>query len=407
MISKQMTLWEKIKRNYILPLVLVGAGSIGCDKDDLDDFMDIIDPSPYSNMSLEEVIDGISTPREAQDYMNYEIDYADEDTGGARPKDLNGSSRQSFRKTFERGRGVCRDTSVGIGALLQDDGWPSLILGVQWSEGSEENGHSVFVYQGDDGKWGSAGGNPTDFREPLCKSVEEIAHRIVARNGGEFIFYNLHDVSLLDLVEGTTKGFVRVNPFVIEKDNAEDDNTYTGSVSKIDSGYEVVRNINDTDSDWIKTSRYTEDMFDDSYSQERWEEESEPIYTRNWKVLERGADRLPIEEKEDVTTNYIYDSKPELCLTKSRIKTLYDALKRKEFTLRETKIFKEEKEIESRLTEKTYHPDETNFPHIETIYTDLNLDGYFDTIRHLEYDANGNVVSNELELLSGSYDNKR
>jgi hypothetical protein len=401
MISKQMTLWEKIKQNYILPLVLVGASSIGCDRDDLDDFMDIIDPSPYSNMSLEEVIDGISTPREAQDYMNYEIDYADEDTGGARPKDLNGSSRQSFRKTFERGRGVCRDTSVGIAAMLQDDGWPSKILGVHWYKGSEIHGHSVFVYQGEDGKWGSAGGNPTDFREPVCKSVEEIAHRIVARKGGEFSLYHLQDVSLLDLVEGTTKGFVRVTPFVIEKDFANDDNTYTGSVSKIGGGYEVVSENNGTNSDWIKTSRYTEDMFDDSFYQEQWDKgESEPKHTMKWEVLERGADRLPIEEKEDVTT--IYGSEPKLCLRKSRIETVYDALKRKEFTVRETRTFKEEKEIEFRLTEKTYHADEVNFPHVETIYTDLNLDGNFDSIRRLEYDVNGFVVSDELEWLDGS-----
>src|SRR3989344_3276391 len=116
--------------------------------------------------SLDEIVSQVSTPTEAQDFFLENITYASEDNDTSRNSDRlpmapNYADTQSLRLTLERGKGVCRDISLAIAALLKDDGFKPLNLAVFFRDA----GHSVFIYE-IEGKFGSAGINESDFIPP-------------------------------------------------------------------------------------------------------------------------------------------------------------------------------------------------------------------------------------------------
>ena len=88
----------------------------------------------YNNKTLEEVVSTVKTVKEATlGFIGEQINYAYEDTdqgiilpfsdspmpSNRLPPALNGAEIQSFRLTFERGRGVCRDGAIAVAAMLR------------------------------------------------------------------------------------------------------------------------------------------------------------------------------------------------------------------------------------------------------------------------------------------------
>ena len=378
-------------------IALIGALTFGgCDWSEFygSDFYNFLYPSPYSGLTLEEVVSTIDTPREAQNFMNYEIDYAYGDLSG-RPEPLNRAQCQSFRKTFERKKGICRDGSIAVAAMLQDDGFPSYTLSAEFDINTGKwSGHSVFVYQDKNGKWGSAGINSSDFRHPLYDSLEDIARDIAGDYDEIYRGFRLYDLSLLDLVEGTNPGFVRNNPFCIKIER--DYSTLTGSVSKKGDKYEVSYEENTPDSTIIKTALYTEDVFDDYFHQEQWVEPcgSEPTFTLEWTVLQRAPFRLPTETNMNMTANL---NESEVSESNEHSNIVYNELKKKESEEVEVERYRNGELTWYAIQSKTFHPNE--IPSTITEYISVDGDREFDKIVYVECDSNGTLISSETEWL--------
>jgi len=374
-------------------VTLIGVLTLGgCDFPDFDEICDFFDPSPYRDLTLEEVVDMISTPEEAQDYINYEIDYASEDVGG-RATPLNGASCQSFRKTFNRKRGVCRDGSIAVAAMLKDDGYLPYTLSVNWKNSDNSlDAHSIFVYQ-KNGKWGSAGISARDFSDPVYDSIEGLAKRVVKQRNGTLFGYLLKDVSLLDLIEGTNEGFVRTFPFTIK--GKWGDSTITGSVSKEEGSYEVFQEEEGTHGLIVKTASYTDDIFDNYFYHEQWRNEpalSQPNSTIEWTVLQRAPCRLPTEVKSHSISNFESGDNFESNEHYSDIE-YFNGSNIKQSEKVEVEHYRGGNLTRYALQSRTYHPNEVT--HTMTTYVSEDGDREFDKIVYQEIDPDGNLISEE------------
>lgn len=244
----------------------------------------------YKDMNLEQVVSAVSSPREAQDFINMNIDYADEDLGVQRYTALNGAEVQSFRKTFDRKRGVCRDGAVAVAAMLQDNGYSARVLDVMWTGGNYD-GHSVFVYQDGDGRWGSAGINRSDYRSTDFARLEDLARDVAHQYGGVYKGFSLHDLSLVNLVEGTNEGLVAKAPFVKERVTDSERINYT--ILKIPTGFAHNWVTATPEQTSITCDKYTEDAYLDE--RKVTGEQMGAKYEEQWNVLMRAPCRLPIE----------------------------------------------------------------------------------------------------------------
>lgn len=241
----------------------------------------------------EEAVEGISTPSDAQQFILDNISYAHEDTDGGKtdrlPRALNGANTQSFRETFERGRGVCRDGAVAIASLLQDDNYPSLYLSVT----SSDFNHGIFVYQ-EDGKWGSAGINSSDFRKPKFDTLEELVGAVEQQFDSDSTMFTLYDLSLIDLLEGSNDGLVSTKTCLIESRGSI---TAEGGCEKIPEGYQSFNTTYDGIKTIIRDTTYTSDLFSDQTMVETWRGD-DLFSTKEWHVVERTPHRIPEETIE-------------------------------------------------------------------------------------------------------------
>lgn len=126
----------------------------------------------YKSLSYEQVIKTVSTPEQAQWYVENCITPFSED-------DDEFLVRHSFRLTHETGRGDCDDAAVAAAAMLQDDGYPPKYMRLTGYSG----GHVVYLYF--DFKkelYGVVSIWPNEFSKPRFKSLDELARWISSRN---------------------------------------------------------------------------------------------------------------------------------------------------------------------------------------------------------------------------------
>lgn len=289
----------KLVRNaiFVVGAALGSLASFACDY------------NPYGGKTLEEVVEIVDEPIEAQDFIYHNIPYAYQDayeyaetetlfgsvemsTSPRKERALNGAERQSFRTTFDRGIGVCRDGAIAVAAMLQDDGYPAKVLDVSWT-GGNWSAHSVYVWQ-NNGKWGSAGINMSDYRDPTFNSIEELAREIAQQYDGSYLDHTLYDFSCVDLIEGTNEGMVRVEPF-IEIRISHGNTVLTGSAEKTTTGYESEHFRIGAQLTETRHLAYTQDAYDDHrvISQEYfWGN-----VLSEWWVENRTPFRLPSETR--------------------------------------------------------------------------------------------------------------
>lgn len=249
--------------------------------------------NPYAGMSLEEVISAVSTPEEAQEFIDWNISYCLEEE-----KALNMADTQSAKYTFNRGCASCRGGAVLSAALLKDDNYPSLSLAVDWVE---DSGHMVFVYNGSNG-WGMTGINEDDYRDAETSSLQSLAVKISRQFEKTMVGYTVIDMSPIELVKGTYGGLLRVYPFAVEKNFP--DYWTRGAVGSHTKGYVVMTENSTPDSGyWKEDTVYTPDLFEENRVQSWTSEENENDYVREWLVTERSDLRLPSKTAELTSEN--------------------------------------------------------------------------------------------------------
>lgn len=219
-----MGLLNRIKQYAGTALLCSAALMSGCEKEKEE-------REKYKG-SADDAIAEVSTPKQAQDFINKFIAYKDRsrDIRGA-----NGGNTYSLSKLLDKDEGLCRDGAVFAAASLKDDGFPSLFLS-RTPQG--DRGHVVFVYQDqsnpdmnpDTPNWGSVGINDYDFRVPQF-TLEQIAQGIDAKfNYPTDGSYSLMDLSLFDL-KGGGNGWVNHEICKIFYKRVDNGIVFNGSVS--------------------------------------------------------------------------------------------------------------------------------------------------------------------------------
>jgi hypothetical protein len=177
----------------------------------------------------------ISTPKQAQDFIDKYIDY--DDKRAAREYEVDAG--YSLNLLISNGKGVCRDAVTGICALLADDGFPSYYLSISNGDGNDD-GHAVYAYQRD-GLWGSVGINPSDYHEPVYPSPEGLARKIASDRGFTFARFSIEDLSTVDTLNGVLDGVIPLKNFFVAK--------YINGVWSLNFGDALIKK---TSSGWSK-----------------------------------------------------------------------------------------------------------------------------------------------------------
>lgn len=186
--------------------------------------------------TTEDVIREVSTPEEAQRFINKYVEYDDSRS------ETDGVTCYSLKKLLEMGSGVCRDAGAcGIPAMLKDNGYPSFYVTIK--DGSSPEGHGVFVYE-KGGKWGSAGINAADYYDAKFDSLDDLMKTIAADFSMTYIGYWLHDLSTVDTAYGVFKESARFDIFTIEGYNSRDGekiNRGDVTIEKLPAGCNVTK----------------------------------------------------------------------------------------------------------------------------------------------------------------------
>lgn len=225
-----MSLLDKLKLYAGTALLCSAALVSGCDEKD--------ESKEKYKGTPDEAIAEISTPKQAQDFINKYIEYKDRDSN---IRGINGGDTYSLTKLLEKDTGLCRDGAAFAAASLKDNGVPSQIL---HRSPQDQPGHVVFVYQDPNNRdmnpktpnWGSVGINKYDFREPvwtLDQIVQGIDNKFGYSKTGN---WTVHDLSDFDLKNGFG-GWVNINVCpVFGKDVATGNNFISGSGYALPNG---------------------------------------------------------------------------------------------------------------------------------------------------------------------------
>jgi len=353
----------------------------------------------YNNKTLEEVVSTVKTVKEATlGFIGEQINYAYEDTdqgiilpfsdspmpSNRLPPALNGAEIQSFRLTFERGRGVCRDGAIAVAAMLQDDNFPSFYLSLGYC--SDKPGHAVFPFQNDKKMWGSGGINASDYKEPT-HTLEELAREIVSDHEEELCELSLYDLSGINLVEGTNNGRVLIGPFLIYRSTA--DSEFFCTTRKQDGNYLSNCDISNREGTLLRTSFiiYSINFFEE-YGERMDHNTGHRVV---WNVLERSA-RCQNPTKSErkyyngeelmdwtlTTTSYLDTCQENV----SNMDILNDS---GEVTATKTFFYQ-------------YHRKSLDSPlSLQTISSDNDHDGFYDHIIQMLYDLEGNLLTTNFD----------
>lgn len=133
----------------------------------------------YSQLTWQEAIKSVQTPKQAQDYLERHFTQDEEEAKGYMLFDLFnvGIKGESFKYNHTRAKGVCLDYATSAAALLSDDGYDPLLLAMEGEYGK----HVVFLYKINDG-YGTVG---YPSLEPWYYSVDRLVKEINQRYGFE------------------------------------------------------------------------------------------------------------------------------------------------------------------------------------------------------------------------------
>jgi len=104
----------------------------------------------YSKMTWQKTIEHIQTPQEAQEYLDTHFEQHDD--GKVKryiPGIINFSKEkgETFKYNHYKKKGTCVDYATAAAALLSDNNFPPLIIGMRGSS----KAHAVFLYKTDKG----------------------------------------------------------------------------------------------------------------------------------------------------------------------------------------------------------------------------------------------------------------
>jgi len=133
-------------------------------------------PSPsYNKIDYQTAIRLTDTPGQVQfNFLNKFLIYDHKKAERSNEKSLQ-KKDNDFREIYSKKKGVCIDYAVSAAALLQDNGYPPLILVLSNKEQSEK-GHAVFLLRDKETKLFGALGNTPFLRDYF--SVKELVENI-------------------------------------------------------------------------------------------------------------------------------------------------------------------------------------------------------------------------------------
>lgn len=108
------------------------------------------EPVDYSKLTWQEAIEYVQTPEQAQDYIDRHF---------SKEYDINDALGESFKENHLDRKGVCIDKVVSCAALLSDNNYPPLILGL-YDKDDVLVPHALFLFKTKDG-YGDLGINAT------------------------------------------------------------------------------------------------------------------------------------------------------------------------------------------------------------------------------------------------------
>ncbi len=363
MIKKSINGLKSMFRNAIFGASLI-AGGMAC--------------NPYQNLSINELIAEIDTPKKAQDWINFNIEYADEDINdsliSSNPRldnTINGANIQSLNTTFERGRGICRDGAIAIAALLEDNGYPSYFLSIDFV--NDEIGHAVFAYQDVNGLWGSAGINKSDFVKPNFRELEDLAKHI-SNEFGPYEKHKLYDFSSINekLVTGTNNGLIIKEPFL--RSEIRNGQLYKqGKIEKTEKSY--LFQLTNIKHQTRITKEYDPEFFADYFLEENLDNGSFYELT----TLARNEKGLPTENLQSV-----YHSSTNIS-SNNHYWTTYDEQDRESTVVIEE--YDERGDLENYFLVNYEHNDDNTMA-AENVHQSNDGDRKFDRFKKSEYDYN-------------------
>lgn len=143
----------------------------------------------YQNKTYQEVIKKIDTPKKANNYTTNYLEYTD---------DWNQYNSLDYSASFEKihlsQEDDCDGGAVAAAALLEDDGYPPLIMTLMRL--GDRQAHAVYVYE-KEGKWGSIGINKMDWSRPKYDSLNDLAASYEIRYS-KFPFFDAYYVTNLN-----------------------------------------------------------------------------------------------------------------------------------------------------------------------------------------------------------------
>jgi len=333
--------------------------------------------SKYEGKSVQELVDMISTPKEAQQCIDDILKY--DNWRRDNPKDqriaLNGAEYQSLEETLRRGKGVCRDFSIFSAAALKDNNIPSYVISVHWVRNDNE-GHSEMIYQGSNGKWGTVG---TVLRDPKFNNYPEIANAIAAGFGEQAASWAVYDLNSQNLINGTNEGLVRIENFEIQGADING-TTITGTKNQTQTGYETEQTLTYQGGSQKTSKKITNDFFDDEIIFE--EQMSIGLYLTKTNITSRYANQLP---KTKTTEEYLSGILQKTTL----IENTYNA---------NNQLETEQIEMQSASTQKIKNTYTYDSPKLKANWKtklaelDLNNDGTIDKRYLYEKQANGSEI---------------
>lgn len=154
------------------------------------------DEPNFERLTYQQVIEKVKTPSEAAYYLKSHLYYKSPPNG-----------TYSFEYIHRLGYGDCSDYSVAAAALLSDDGYPPLILGLFFNEYIL---HACYVYQDEKTKkWGILG-LEEDNTEAIFENLEEICSFMEKKHKdfGKCLLYILYDISKYNFIDPDSTSYI-------------------------------------------------------------------------------------------------------------------------------------------------------------------------------------------------------
>ncbi len=172
-------------------------------------------PTPdYNKINYQTAIRLTDTPGQVQfDFLNEFLTYDYKKAKRSNEKSLQ-KKDNDFREIYSKKKGVCVDYAVSAAALLQDNGYPPLILVLSNKE-QPEKGHAVFLLKDKETNLFGALGNTPFLRDYF--SVKELVKNIKFRDNITFDKYAIVNLDDNFKREEWIKGKVNLQAIEIDK----------------------------------------------------------------------------------------------------------------------------------------------------------------------------------------------